>query len=125
MKQKLSSAGTVAPADRIDMIVFGCDLNARDAEVPSELHASDCWILAGKPSEHQYTWDLSLNTNSFLNGAKPRCRFDRLYALMGESSTNCIVSFNLVGREPVTGLPGTRFASDHFGIFADFELVGK
>jgi endonuclease/exonuclease/phosphatase family metal-dependent hydrolase len=104
-----------------DTIVFGGDLNARDSEVPPELHAKDCWILAGKPSTEQYTWDLTVNTNSFLNGAKPRCRFDRLYSL----GVARIRQFQLVGREPVPGLPGTRFASDHFGVLVSIELVGN
>jgi len=107
----------------VDYTIFGGDLNARNAEVPPSLHPHDCWILAGKPTDHEYTWDLALNNNSsFPNGAKPRCRFDRIYLVPGENvSKFCsIENFQLVGTSPVIGLG--RFASDHFGILISVAL---
>ena len=94
--------------------LFGGDLNIRDTEVPS--HLTDCWVLAGSNKEHQYTWDMSRNDNPKMTG-KPRCRFDRLYALNFEP---LITKFELVGTERVVGLG--RFASDHFGIFLEIAI---
>jgi endonuclease/exonuclease/phosphatase family metal-dependent hydrolase len=101
--------------------VFGGDLNARDSDVPKILSNLDCWVLAGKPTEHQYTWDLVRNKNSvFPDGAQPRCRFDRMYVVPGtQKSVPPIKDFQLVGTEPV---PNRRHASDHFGVLVEISL---
>jgi len=98
-------------------IIFGGDLNIRENEVPKDWKDKDSWVLAGKDKYHEYTWDLHRNDNARMpNGAKPRCRFDRMY--MFPKNGENIKSFELVGTERVVGLG--RFPSDHFGLLATF-----
>lgn len=100
-----------------DVFVLGGDLNLRDNEVPAQLANQDCWILAGRDKQHEFTWDTSRNDNVVMPGrAKPKCRFDRLY-LKGNAR---VADFSLTGTERIPGL--RRFASDHFGVFAKLMI---
>ena len=110
------AADSAISSGAVDVCVFGGDLNIRDNEVPTAFRSRDCWTLAGKPKNHEFTWDLTLNDNARMpNGAKPKCRFDRIYVIGSKLS---VEEFKLVGTERVQGLD--RFASDHFGILASF-----
>jgi len=104
----------------VDFCVFGGDLNARDNEIPKNLEDCDAWSLAGRPGDHQFTWDMVCNQNlsAMSNGGKPRCRFDRVYIVPQRQ----VKVFQLVGTDPVPGLAAGRFASDHFGLFVSVSL---
>lgn len=106
----------------VDFSVFGGDLNARDSDVPKAVTAHDCWVLAGRPPTHQYTWDLTLNKNvSFPNGAQPRCRFDRMYLIPGKDpKDHTVTQFRLIGTEPI---PNLRHPSDHFGVLVGIKVT--
>lgn len=103
--------------------IVGGDLNIRDAEVPPAWKTRDCWNLSGSPKDAEYTWDLMRNDNARMpNGSKPRCRFDRMYLLSEKKDLISVSKFALTGVTRVEGLG--RFASDHFGLFTTFGLVG-
>jgi tyrosyl-DNA phosphodiesterase 2 len=106
---------------QVDFTVFGGDLNAREIDVPKSISSFDCWTLAGRPSDHQYTWDLVRNKNAFFpDGSQPRCRFDRMYLIPGRETGKRVLSkFELVGTKPI---PNLGHASDHFGIFIEISL---
>ena len=106
---------------QIDFCVFGGDLNARESDVPKSISCFDCWTLAGRPSDHQYTWDLARNKNVRLpNGAQARYRFDRIYFIPSRDTGKLELSkFELVGTKPI---PNLGHASDHFGILAEISL---
>lgn len=105
-----------------DTCIFGGDLNIRENEVPETWKDKDSWIIAGKDGREEFTWDLSMNSNARMpNGSKPRCRFDRIYLLKNESNKK-VKTFKLVGKSPVEGLEGRRFASDHFGVFVSLGI---
>ena len=103
--------------------IFGGDLNVRDAEVASvglPKKTVDVWEACGSQVEHKYTWDISSNDNldwQFPN--KPKLRFDRLY-LSPTDSQLFPKSFELVGRERLPSCD--RFPSDHWGMWAEFEV---
>lgn len=106
--------------------IFGGDLNLRDHEV-IKVNLSptlvDVWNACGKPENHRYTWDTSENNNLGANFTA-RLRFDRLYLhtpVPSAGISNAILqpcSFQLVGKER---LPSGHFASDHWGILAEFR----
>jgi tyrosyl-DNA phosphodiesterase 2 len=105
--------------ERNTRVIVGGDLNIRENEVPNEWKNNDCWKLAGRDPDNEYTWDLKLNDNARMpNGAKPRCRFDRVY-IFSNDEAKAVKSFSLVGKERVDGLG--RFPSDHFGILVSFD----
>jgi tyrosyl-DNA phosphodiesterase 2 len=119
----LAVANKLVDENGLTGFVFGGDLNIRDNEVPREIRERDMWILAGRDRRHEHTWDLSRNDNAtFPNGAKPKCRFDRLY-LVDSGMGWSVQSFTLVGTSRVEGLG--RFASDHFGILSEISAVSS
>ncbi|XP_063712915.1 tyrosyl-DNA phosphodiesterase 2-like isoform X4 [Symsagittifera roscoffensis] len=91
----------------------------------------------GSVKEHQYTWDMSLNDNlENMPNKKVKCRFDRMYYISekhkSEPGTCCsskqpeeandrleLKSFELIGTER---LGCGMFASDHFGMLAEFKV---
>ena len=106
---------------QVDFSFFGGDLNAREVDVPPSISSYDCWVTAGRPSDHQYTWDLTRNMNaSFPNGSQPRCRFDRMYLIPGrDTQKRELMKFELVG---TTTIPNLGDASDHFGVLVEISL---
>lgn len=106
------------PADTL--AIFGGDLNIRDKEIcPLPLAVKDAWMAAGSPEQFRFTWDMLRNDNyaERLNGAKPRCRFDRIY-FAGPACQN--VHFQLEGMSRIKG--ANCFPSDHFAIVCRFAL---
>ena len=98
----------------------GGDFNIRDREVPSQHNSYDCWILAGKPMNQQFTWALSRNENVRLpNGAKAKYRFDRIY-IIGAAPSVDPAGFELVETKRLK--EQDRFASEHFGVFTSFKV---
>ena len=103
--------------------IFGGDLNARDNEVKIALKDKkkihDAWEFSGN-NQNKFTWDLLLNDNVTIPGAKfkPRCRFDRLYFVENSAKVD-VKRFDLVGTER---LDHGRFPSDHFGIFLELNF---
>ena len=97
-----------------ECVVFGGDLNVRDAEIkvvglPPNIR--DAWEAAGSPRDHRYSWDRSRNDN--IGGRfQPRVkmRFDRVYF----SKEMRLESFRFVGQERLPSCG--RFPSDHFGL---------
>ncbi|CAD5206558.1 unnamed protein product [Bursaphelenchus okinawaensis] len=100
------------------MVLFGGDLNLRDAEVSNVPDGvRDCWEFAGRPENCRYTWDMSKNDNlEFPNNIryKLKCRFDRFYV----SGPYRRVDFAIDGQERIKNL--RMFPSDHFAIIARF-----
>lgn len=101
-----------------DFVVFGGDLNVRDAEIkvvglpPNVL---DAWEAAGSPRDRHYSWDRSQNDNiggRFLPRVK--YRFDRVYF----SRELKLESFQFVGKDRLPSCG--RFPSDHFGLTCRF-----
>jgi len=119
-----------APPEPNRVVIFGGDLNIRDAEianiggVPSD--AVDLWESTGKRKEAQFTWDMSLNDNKEMPpGAKfkCRCRFDRLYLRQPSDTPPKFkpVYFELAGIERLKDC--RRFCSDHWGILAHLDVL--
>ncbi len=117
--------------------IFGGDLNLRDDEVRSVgLPAGmvDVWEVCGAPKDQRYTWDVTANDNlDWPYPRKPKCRFDRLYLMPGNKggrlrvpSSEAAVGggerFALVGKVRLSKCGG-RFPSDHWGIWAEFEVI--
>lgn len=119
--------------------LFGGDLNLRDPEVRSvgiPEGAVDMWEACGSPPSEKYTWDVNVNTNKYWPyPQKPRCRFDRLYFMpAGENEAKLVVPpapsargsakdsrFLLVGKEQLSKCGG-QFPSDHWGMWAEFDV---
>ena len=105
--------------------IFGGDLNVKDVEITKvglPQSTVDMWQACGSVKEHEYTWDISANDNldwPFDN--EPRLRYDRLYLTVNDGGFVRPNSFELVGKERI--LSCNRFPSDHWGMFAVFELV--
>jgi hypothetical protein len=96
-------------------------MNIRDFEINSELSGefSDCWVLGGSLKSEEFTWDLTRNRNAVVSGGRARCRFDRVFIFPANSRK--VKNFKLLGTEKVSGLD--RHASDHFGVFVEFEEI--
>lgn len=119
--------------DRNLSCLFGGDLNLRDNEVRSvgvPPGMVDVWEACGSPPDQQYTWDIKTNDNlDWQFPSKPSCRFDRLY-FMPEKGAGLRVlpageaegeRFVLVGKSRLSKCGG-RFPSDHWGMWAEFEV---
>lgn len=80
----------------------------------------DIWEFLDKPQHCRYTWDTQSNTN--LNAAyKCKMRFDRVYFRPALEGGHFIPrSMDLIGLEK---LECGRFASDHWGILCNFDVV--
>ena len=113
--------------------IFGGDLNLRDNEVASvgmPLGMVDVWEGCGSPPQEKYTWDVKRNDNlEWPYPYKPSCRFDRLYLMpdlrggrLRISSSRNEQRFKLVGKVRLSKCGG-RFPSDHWGIWAEFEVL--
>jgi tyrosyl-DNA phosphodiesterase 2 len=112
--------------------LFGGDLNLRDKEVKSvglPPAMADVWEACGSPPEQQYTWDVKNNDNlDWQFPQKPSCRFDRLYLLPNKGAELRVPPadvtgerFVLVGKARLSKCGG-RFPSDHWGMWAEFEV---
>lgn len=123
--------------------VFGGDLNLRDNEVRSvgvPPGMVDVWEACGSPPSERYTWDVKENDNlHWPYPNRPSCRFDRLY-LMPDSGRGLRIPpsaaaspsaggeqqarnrFVLVGKARLSKCGG-RFPSDHWGMWAEFEIL--
>lgn len=113
--------------------LFGGDLNLRDNEVQSvglPPGMVDVWEACGSPLDQKYTWDIKTNDNlDWKFPHKPSCRFDRLY-LMPEKGAGLEIPpadpkgerFILVGKARLSKCGG-RFPSDHWGMWAEFEVL--
>lgn len=111
--------------------LFGGDLNIRENEVRSvgvPPGTVDVWEACGSPPDQRYTWDVKVNDNlDWQFPTKPSCRFDRLY-LMPEKGAGLSVPeigverFVLVGKTRLSKC-GRRFPSDHWGVWAEFEVT--
>ena len=116
----IHAATGASPATLTPPCMCGGDFNIRDREVPSQHKSHDCWILAGKPKDQQFTWALSRNENVRLpNGAKAKYRFDRMY-IIGAAPCVDPAGFELVGTKRLK--KQDRFASEHFGVFTSFKV---
>lgn len=99
-------------------VIFGGDLNVRDAEVATvgvPPNFGDAWEASCSPKDSRYTWDRSRNDN--IEGRllpRVKMRFDRVYF----SKDLRPEGFRFVGLErlPFCG----RFPSDHYGITCRF-----
>ena len=104
--------------------ILGGDLNIRDnevAEVGMPPSVVDIWETCGSVEEHKYTWDISKNDNLFWRFPnKPRLRFDRLYLSPGRGEYVKPLSFELVGKERISGC--NRFPSDHWGLWTELQV---
>jgi tyrosyl-DNA phosphodiesterase 2 len=106
------------------MSIFGGDLNLRDTEVISRddmpEDAVDLWVACGRQREHQYTWDATVNDNlTVRQQPPPSLRFDRIY-LNPDDGALRPKSFELVGKDRLSRCG--RFPSDHWGIWAEFQV---
>lgn len=122
--------------DSLVSCLFGGDLNLRDFEVKSvSLPADtvDVWEACGSQPSQRYTWDMKENDNLDWPhpGNKPSCRFDRLYFMPAEKAGLKIPPaeeewggdrFVLVGKVRLSKC-GHRFASDHWGMWAEFQVL--
>ena len=94
--------------------ILGGDLNLKDSELaqirglPENVY--DVWEFCGSEAEQKYTFESS----------KPRFRLDRLYCCADEMKLVPKL-FELVGREEIAQCGG-MFPSDHFGLWAEFEI---
>lgn len=114
--------------------LFGGDLNLRDKEV-KEVGVPpgmvDVWEACGSPPSEHYTWDIKQNDNlDWKFPHKPSCRFDRLYLMPVEGAGLRIPPadggdrFVLVGKVRLSKC-GNRFPSDHWGMWAEFQVLYK
>jgi tyrosyl-DNA phosphodiesterase 2 len=102
--------------------ILGGDLNVRDTEVRSvgiPCNCVDAWESCGSDPEHEYTWDTVANNNLDVTW-NSKLRFDRVYLCQGNPSNVKTISFRLVGKDRLESCG--RFASDHWGIMAEFEI---
>ena len=100
--------------------IFGGDLNVRDAEVNSvglPEKTVDVWEACGSQEEHKYTRDIL--ADDWWYPDEPKLRLDRLYLCPRDRQLHP-TSFALVGKERLPGID--RFPSDHWGIWAEFEV---
>lgn len=119
--------------------LFAGDLNLRDSELSSvgglPPGAVDAWEACGSPADQKYTWDMKENDNlDWQFPARPSHRFDRVYLLPersqgaglrippSPSGTEEDQRFALVGKVRLSKC-GRRFPSDHWGIWAEFEVL--
>lgn len=114
--------------------LFGGDLNLRDQEVRNvgvPPGMVDVWEACGSPPTEKFTWDVKENDNlDWPHSHKPSLRFDRLY-LMPEKGAGLVVPpptgegakdrFVLVGKVRLSKCGG-RFPSDHWGVWAEFDV---
>ncbi|XP_055654203.1 tyrosyl-DNA phosphodiesterase 2 isoform X2 [Falco biarmicus] len=105
-------------------VIFGGDTNLRDNEVtklgglPNNI--LDIWEFLGKPQHCRYTWDTHSNTNLRAE-YKCKMRFDRVYIRPAVEGGHIIPrSMDLIGLEK---LECGRFASDHWGLLCNFDVV--
>ena len=107
-------------------LIFGGDLNLRDAEVKSvgiPPDTVDVWEACGSVQKEKFTWDVSQNDNlHWTSPNKPKCRFDRIYLLSREGGVKA-KSFGLVGKGRLPGCG--RFPSDHWGVWMEFSVGGS
>ena len=119
-----------AAEDRV--VIFGGDLNMREAElreiggIPDGV--VDLWEAGGSEDRYKYTWDMTRNDNlkfSCGNGKfKPQCRFDRLYLRNPTSSTSSrlrLEKFANFGYKRISNGNGV-FPSDHWAISAQLKI---
>ena len=103
--------------------IFGGDLNIREAEVKKAKvpeNVVDVWVACGSQKEHQYTWDVSENDNlNWPHANRPKTRYDRIYLCPGRNTVRPI-TFELVGKDKIS--PCDRFPSDHWGLWAEFQV---
>ena len=124
-KQLEQCLGLVTRRPPGSTVIFGGDLNMRDAELASigglPQGVKDVWEEMGSRKEVKYTWDLQRNSNLEWPGKwKPRCRFDRVYVRQSEARSVRTVKFGLVGLQKVEGTQA--YPSDHWGIRVGLEL---
>ncbi|VDN03948.1 unnamed protein product [Thelazia callipaeda] len=97
------------------VMIFGGDLNIRDAEMPTLPSGfSDAWIEAGSNKTYKFTWDTLLNDNKFSGSA--RHRFDRIIFKSGGAFSN--VNFSFEGQRRIRS--SLCFPSDHWAILTHF-----
>jgi exonuclease III len=96
------------------LVIFGGDLNIRDAELPF-IHPQikDAWIAAGSNKETRYTWDMMKNKNKNLPN-NVRCRFDRVYF----NGPYKRIDFGLGGTQQIRKI--LCYPSDHFAVVCKF-----
>ena len=120
--------------DSLVSCLFGGDLNLRDFEVRSvglPADTVDVWEACGRQPRQRNTWDMRENDNLHwpYPGSRPSCRFDRLYLMPAEKAGLRIPPadeegerFVLVGKVRLSKC-GNRFPSDHWGMWAEFEVL--
>ena len=91
----------------------------------------DTWEGCGSPPEEHYTWDVKLNDNlNWPYPKRPQCRFDRLYLMPELRGGRLRIPpaqgqgdrFALVGKVRLSKCGG-MFPSDHWGIWAEYEVL--
>ena len=112
---------TLQTSNRIS--IFGGDLNLRDAEmkiVNVPPNVVDVWEACGMQERHKFMWDVSENDNlNWPHRHRPKIRFDRIYLSPGDGALQPL-TFELVGKERLPRCK--RFPSDHWGLWAEFDL---
>lgn len=125
-KDQLSTVFDMMSKSSKKNMIFGGDLNLRDAEVKSvgiPPNTVDVWEACGSVEKEKFTWDVSQNDNlHWTSPNKPKCRFDRFYLLSREGEVKA-KSFSLVGKERLPGCK--RFPSDHWGVWMEFSVDGS
>ena len=103
--------------------IFGGDLNIREAElrkakVPDKF--VDVWEACGKQKVHQYSWDVTENDNlNWPHPNRPKARYDRVFLSPADGALKP-VNFELIGKMRLTECG--RFASDHWGLWMEFQV---
>ena len=112
------------------VVIGGGNTNVRDREdfFDDADNLKDAWLLTGDRDDDNdddgWTWDLFRNDYLTMNTPVGH-RFDRLFSVDGMGLTVSPDRFERLGTEKVLLRPGgdvLTFLSDHFGIFAAFEV---
>jgi endonuclease/exonuclease/phosphatase family metal-dependent hydrolase len=102
--------------------VFAGDTNlgARDANLAIPAGIRDAWEVCGSDPANGPTWDTVTNLNLATTPFTARCRFDRSY--FTSAYLRC-THFELVCTDRIMGSRGALHASDHYGLFIEFEFT--
>ena len=132
-------ASSTPSSDETKALVLAGDTNMRvkeDSFAEQVLHLRDAWKESGADAATKFTWNtidrrstIDGKHKGFFNeyyGAQTRqytARYDRVYFKSPDSTGATLhpVDFQLLASTPISP-SNNHFLSDHFGIYAEFQL---
>jgi len=124
---EIDQAILVAREQHCDNIIFGGDLNMRNAETRLiyQKGLRDAFVELGNPKNHEFTWN-SRKNKYHSGGYSFTCRFDR-FLFSGRVAP---VNLEIIGDKPVTnygsgssgGSSDSHYLSDHYGLITRWDI---